>query len=261
MLRHRGLPGVAPLWQYRGAVDHAGAVVFDPLAKVPRLPACGAVLCLSGVIRGTPAALRANTDLALAALRIGAATGARRVFLASSAAVYGGSDAPLREEMAPRPLSPYGAAKAHMEAAALDQAAQAGMPVTILRIGNVAGADALLGQARDGAITLDRFADGQGPRRSYIGPGDLAAVMAALLAAGASGQDLPAILNLALPGAVAMADLVRAAGHGVAWRPAPDGALPLVALDTARLSRIVNLPEADAARIVADWQDYLTACA
>jgi nucleoside-diphosphate-sugar epimerase len=261
MLRHHGLPGVAPLWQVRDGADHRGAVVFDPLAMVPALPACAAVLCLSGVISGPPQALRANVDLALAALRIGLAAGARRVFLASSAAVYGGQGAPLTEDMAPHPLSDYGHAKARMEAEALDYAARLGLPVTILRIGNVAGADALLGQAPDAAITLDRFADGQGPRRSYIGPGDLAAVMAALLAAAAAGQALPAVLNLSLPGAVAMADLLQAAGRPFAWRAAPDCALPLVMLDTARLSGIVALPQASAARIVADWQAYRVASA
>lgn len=136
------------------------------------------------------------------------------------------------------------------------RAAQLGLALTILRIGNVAGADALLGQPTDAVITLDRFPDGQGPRRSYIGPGDLAAVMGALLSAGAEGRDLPEILNLALPGAVAMEDLLHDAGRNFAWKQAPEGALPDVTLDVSRLAQHVPLPQASAGRIMADWQAY-----
>lgn len=261
MLRHYGLAGMAPLWQFRNPVDHAGAVVFDPLeARTPQVR-CQAVLCLAGVISGTTSALQYNRYLAEAALRIGAAGGAHRVFLASSAAVYGGSASPLSEDARPQPFADYGRAKAEMEAAALGLAAELKQPITILRIGNVAGADALLGQPADAAITLDRFTDGRGPRRSYIGPRDLAFVMGALLAAGASGQDLPSVLNLALQGVVDMADLLMEAGRPFAWRPAPETALPLVALDTSRLSQIVALPIASASRIVSDWQDYARAAA
>lgn len=256
MLRHHGLDGVAPVWQYRQAVDHANAVVFDPLKESPDLGRYDTVLCLAGAISGTASALRSNRDLADAALDIGVACGAKRVFLASSAAVYGHATSPLTEDMPPQPISDYGRAKAEMEEAALSHAAQSDLPITLLRIGNVAGADALLGQASSAPISLDRFPDGQGPRRSYIGPGDLAAVMGALLRAGAAGQNLPTILNLSLPDAVEMSDLLKLAGRSFAWRPATDTALPLVVLDTSRLSQIVALPNAAPARIVEDWQSY-----
>lgn len=88
MLRHHGLDGVAPVWQYRRAVDHANAVVFDPLKESPELGRYDTVLCLAGAISGTASALRSNRDLADAALDIGVACGAKRVFLASSAAVF-----------------------------------------------------------------------------------------------------------------------------------------------------------------------------
>lgn len=266
MLRHHGLPGVTACWQFRDRVDQPGAVIFDPAAEDRFSDRLDAVLCLSGVVSGDPAALAVNSTLALAALEIGAGCGAKRVFLASSAAVYGGAALPLSEDAPRNPQNAYGHAKAMMEDAAQARAAQLGLPLTILRIGNVAGADALLGQQAQAAITLDRFADGQGPRRSYIGPQDLSAVMAALLRLGAAGGDLPLILNLALPGAVDMADLLRAAGRDFAWRDAPATALSTVVLDVARLARYVPLPTAPAthtpathliaARIVGDWQRY-----
>lgn len=259
MLRHQGLAGIAPLWQFRRASEYSDSIIFDPLKGGMPQVRCNTVLCLLGVVKGSPLDLQLNRDLAEAALRIGVASGARRVFLTSTAAVYGRAESPLSEDAPSQPLGEYGRAKVEMEDAALRLAAQINMPVTFLRIGNVAGADALLGQPESAAIILDRFADGQGPRRSYIGPRDLAAVVAALLARAAAGQDLPAILNLSLPGVVAMADLLQAAGRSFAWRPAPESALPLVALDTTRLAQIVPLPDASAMRIVADWQDYVQA--
>jgi UDP-glucose 4-epimerase len=256
MLRHHGLKGLAPVWQSRQPMACADAIVFDPLDRRSQIGHYDTVLCLAGVITGSPIALRANSALAKAAVDIGAACGAKRVFLASSAAVYGRAASPLSEDMALAPVSAYGRAKAEMEARAQTRAARLHLPVTVLRIGNVAGADALLGQPAEATITLDQFAKGQGPRRSYIGPGDLAAVLGALLRAGAAGCDLPSVLNLALSGSIAMADLLQAAGRSFAWRPAPATALPIVALNTARLSQIMPLPKASAARIVADWHAY-----
>jgi nucleoside-diphosphate-sugar epimerase len=256
MLRHHGLTSLSPVWQYRQPAACSDTLIFDPLHRPGSLGHFDTVLCLSGVISGSPAALRNNSALAEAALDIGAACGAAQVFLASTAAVYGPAPVPLSETLTLHPLSDYGRAKAEMEDRAQTRAAQLNLPVTILRIGNVAGADALLGQPVGAPITLDRFPDGQGPRRSYIGPGDLAAVLEALLRAGAAGQALPAVLNLALPGPVAMADLLRAAGRRFDWQPAPDRALPIVDLDTSRLSGLIPLPEGSASRIVADWQSF-----
>ncbi|MFP5510496.1 MAG: NAD-dependent epimerase/dehydratase family protein [Alphaproteobacteria bacterium] len=256
-----GLVGadLAPLWQMRGAVEGPEVVRFDPLGRWPALGRVDVVICLAGVIAGDAAALRVNTDLALAAVRQGARCGAGRVFLASTAAVYGRGGAGLAEDDPVVPVSRYGQAKRAMELAALAAGDEAGVPVTVLRIGNVAGADALLGglaQGRvgRGPVVLDRFADGQGPRRSYIGPGGFAAAMAGLARAAGAGCEVPACLNLALPGAVAMADLLQAAGVAFDWRAAPAGALPLVELDVGRLLRLVPLERARAGAIVAEWR-------
>lgn len=256
MLRHGWSGRITARWQARRPDGRDRTLVFDPLQSWPATGPCDVAICLAGVIRGSDAALRLNTDLALAAIEQGAARGAKRVFLASTAAVYGRADSALPESAAPNPLSPYGAAKLAMEQQGQARAAQLGLPLTVLRIGNVAGADALLGQAGTGPILLDRFADGQGPRRSYIGPLGFAAVMETLVHQVAQGDPLPPCLNLALPDAVAMADLLRAADIPLHWRPAPDAALPVVQLDVTRLAGLVPLPSARPKDIVQDWRSY-----
>lgn len=263
--------GLRPLWHERQARPSApGHLAWDLLAQpLPgawcRWAAAGTgsgpvMLCLAGVVAGDDAALAQNSALALAALEAGQAIGARHVFLCSSAAVYGSASGPQPETAVPRPCSAYGAAKLAMEHTALAwHARQAQAPgLTLLRIGNVAGADALLGGAvlRPGPVALDRFANGHGPSRSYIGPGRLAAVLARLVAMADAGgaARLPRVLNLAEPGPVAMQALLRAAALPWHWRAAPATALQAQALDLSRLARLMPLPVADPARMVAEWR-------
>lgn len=129
--------------------------------------------------------------------------------------------------------------------------AQSETAVTALRIGNVAGADAILGGWRPG-MQIDRFPDGRTPSRSYIGPVTLARVLHALCQA----DKLPPILNVAAPGAVEMGALLDAAG--LAWqpKPAPAAAIPEVRLDTNALERHVDFtPETQTpAGLVREWQ-------
>jgi UDP-glucose 4-epimerase len=128
-----------------------------------------------------------------------------------------------------------------------------GLAVCSLRIGNVAGADALLLNAAASAPHfIDRFASGGGPVRSYIGPVSLARVIAAL----ADAPDLPAVLNVAAPAPVAMADLARAAGGDWRWRPAPEGAVERLTLDCTALTRRVHFAPAEstAQEMVAQWR-------
>ncbi len=272
MLQHGWTDGITALWQVRDPHHRDASVVFDPLGPWPDLPPCDVVVCLAGVIHGCEAALGLNTALAIAAIERGAELGAKRVFLASTAAVYGRSDAALPETAVLSPLSAYGAAKVLMEEKGQLRAAALGLPLTVLRIGNVAGADTLLGQASAeqasaeqasaeqagaGQITLDRFADGQGPRRSYIGPDGFAAVIQALVHLAARGNTLPSCLNLALPDAVAMAQLLHAAQIPFAWRPAPATSLPVVHMDVTRLAQLVPLPSAKPDAIVQDWRNYI----
>lgn len=256
-----GNPGVDP------GVDLGGDLVADPLQPGAVRVALDAfdptrridtVICLAGVIRGDAAALAVNSDLAVAALDLARDVGARRVILASSAAVYGAQSGVLGEACAVRPAAPYGVAKAQMEIAAQSwQAANAPqMEVCALRIGNVAGADALLGGGPRGAgeRVLDIFADGQGPRRSYIGPRGFAQSMARVIAA----PTLPPVLNLALPGVVSMDGLLRAAGIGfVARRAAPEAIASVeLACDLAVQLGIVPRDRARAEAIIEDLRAY-----
>ncbi|MPL67382.1 hypothetical protein SDC9_13073 [bioreactor metagenome] len=247
------------VWQARRESAFAGQggplLVFDPLhepeAFAAAARACDVIVNLAGVTSGPPEALAQNTALARAALDAADAAGGRAVLLASSAAVYGaGRGGICRETDTPAPLAPYGAAKAAMEAEL------AGRPGAIwLRIGNVAGADALLGRtAPDGGRALDILADGHGPRRSFIGPQALAAALARLVRLAAAGADLPAVLNLSLAGALPMDALLAAAGETWVPRPAPEGVIPEVELDVTRAVDLGLVPEAPAraAAVVAD---------
>ena len=215
-----------------------------------------ALICLAGVTGGDPESLRDNSEVARTALQAAEAEGVPRVFLISSAAVYGRATGPLRAEAAPTPASPYGAAKADMEAAveAWRATAPSGIQAVVLRLGNVAGADALLGALRPGTVPdLHTWPDGSTPRRSYIGPRFLASVLTRL----ATLPGLPDTLNVAAPGAVEMAELLRAAGRDWTPVPAPPGAIAEVRLDTAPLARLVPLPpEAGTAEgMVGEWRE------
>ncbi len=218
----------------------------DPPGVLPR---AHAVLALWGVTRGSAEAMQANVTLADEAIAIARAIGASRVLHASSAAVYGPASGWLHEDTETAPVAAYGQSKCRMEDHVL--AAQGAVDQIVMRIGNVAGADSLFANLREGAeITLDRFADGQGPARSYIAPGDLAQVIRCLCLTASP----PRIVNVAAPAPTDMQALVRAAGAGLIWRPAPQTALQRVALDTTRLSALCPLPPhaADAEHLVSD---------
>jgi len=239
--------GVVPVWQARRDAAFAGfggpTVVFDPLGAPEALQAAvaaaDAVLLLAGPTRGTAAELGAHADLARATLQ--AARG-KPVLLASSAAVYGQpADArPCHEDDPPAPLADYGRAKLAMEAVAAEFSG-----AVILRIGNVAGADALLGvPAPPGGRVLHILPAGHAPRRAYIGPCALAKALARLVRLAVAGVALPDKLNLALPGVVGMDDLLRAAGEGWQPAPAPETVIDRLELDVTRALALGLVPEA-----------------
>jgi nucleoside-diphosphate-sugar epimerase len=226
----------APLWQQRSPDPTGAALTWDllgdPVPRDPRLQDVAGIVALAGATTGDAAALAANGALGLAAARLGGAMGVP-VLLCSSAAVYGRPSGPVSEEGPLRPATAYGEAKRTMEAAV------AGMThVTCLRIGNVAGADQLFAAMAAGPVRLDRFADGSGPRRAYVGPLSLLRIMLALLRRARTEGGLPPVLNIAAPGTVAMAEILEAAGAAWAWTPAPPAALPVLALDTGRLAAL-----------------------
>ncbi len=240
-----------PHWQARGPRPGFAAwdIVSDP---------CPAGLA-AGIVLGLAGGRRAGADetpLALATLRAARDQGARHVFLMSSAAVYGAADAPLTETSPLAPLGAYGEQKRAMELAAQDFAAQAGLRLTLLRLGNVAGFDALLGGARPGVpLLLDPVSGAMGgPLRSYIGPVSLGHVLAGLARLAAKGVALPDVLNIAAAPALRMAALLGAAGIDWHYGPENPDVLPQVVLECTRLTALLPLPDASAAAMVAEWR-------
>lgn len=238
----------AAIWQARR--DVPGHAIWDPLAgNCPFSLRDSVMLCLAGPTRGD--ALGLNAHLALAVMRAADAGGAAGVLVASSAAVYRPSDRDMAEDDAPDPQSPYGRAKAAMEAAVL---AAPGPARSVLRIGNVVGADALIGGARPGVpVVLDPVPGAEGgPLRSWIGPVTLARVLAKLCEI----RGLPPVLNVAQPGPLRMAALLSAAG--IDWRFGPENpaVVARATLDVTRLSDLSEpfLPPATADGLIAEWR-------
>ena len=217
----------------------------------PALPSGSILLNLAGQTRGDASQLAENRRAAAALGRAACQAGVAHVFHMSSAAIYRPEAALIAEDTPPYPISDYGHAKWAAEQAMSETLYGCGL--TILRLGNLAGADALLTSARNGPVALDPIS-GQpgGPERSYIGPNVLAATLTHLIMQAIAGVPMPAILNLAQHPALPMADLLMACGAD--WRfgkPRP-AAIPRVALSLARLQACASVPYATAASIVAD---------
>jgi len=247
--------------------DGRGGLSWDALDADPPPPLPGpppvAVLGFAGVTPGPAAPLHLNAALGRAAVRAAAAWGARHAFVASSAAVYGrpGAD-PVSEDAAARPESPYGRAMLEREDAVSRAAAAAGIAVTLLRIGNVAGAsEPFVSAAGRDPVVMDVFADGRGPMRSYVGPAGLARVLAGLIALAAEGRPLPRLLNLGGRAPAEMNAVLTALGRPFATRPAPPAALPRMHLDTSRLEGLCPgaAGSGAAADLVAELRSLATA--
>ena len=215
------------------------------VGRRPDVAGCQAVLDLRGMVNGR-GDVYDNISIARTALDAAADAGAGHVFLPSSAAVYGESSGVQTEDMS-APCSDYGHAKLEMER----MAAEHPHPSTCLRIGNVAGADAILGGWRPG-FSLDQLPDGSTPARSYIGPTCMARVLRDLMGL----KDLPPVLNLAAPCVVEMGSLLDFADLPWKTRPATPQTIPRVELSTARLESLVRFAPKDRTPegIVADWR-------
>jgi nucleoside-diphosphate-sugar epimerase len=204
----------------------------------------GVMVNLAGVTSGDANTLAANVDLGLAGCEAARAAGVRHVFLCSSSAVYGRGSAKqhaLGENDATHPANPYGKAKLRMEEEALEWASHPGRPgLTLLRIGNVLGADALIGGVQRGRIvTLDPVpGQPEGPMRSYIGPRGLARVLWRLAELAQAGAVLPPVLNIAAPLPVGMAELLEAGRISWQWGPDNPAVLARLVLDTTLLEAL-----------------------
>lgn len=238
-------------WQGRSA-QGPGWLPWQPGMALPRVQL---VLLLSGVTAGDAAALAQNARIAEAVGLAARAGGVGGILLASTIAVYGAALADHPDETtAPRDPGPYGQAKLEAEAAL--RRAAGPVPVTALRLGNVVGADMLGSRVAAGlSITLDRFASGRGPLRSYTSASRIARLAEALRLRQAQGGDLPDCLNVAAPVPVAMEDLLQGAGIPFDWQAAPAGALARATVDCGRLGTILPAdPVAEsAAGLAAEW--------
>ena len=194
-----------------------------------------------------------NVDFVRDLLERAANAGVAHVILASSAAVYGnGTGAPFEEDAALAPLTPYGRSKAAMEDVAHDLVARnASPPVTILRIANVAGSDALTSVARSASLegkpmSIHRFPSGKAALRSYIGPKDLFDCVSAL---SANTPDGIQTFNICAPAPVRLDALLSSyqsalfPGLTFTDEPAPDGIPEEVVLSTKKLETIISLDQ------------------
>ena len=215
------------------------------------LPKGGILLHLAGALpgRGQSGALSDNLDMAQAVLAADRQQPFDHVVFMSTVAVYAPEAGAIPETRPPAPQNDYGRAKLLAENLLADGL---GPRLTILRLANLAGADALLGGAGQDVV-LDPVA-GQtgGPLRSYIGPQMLTRVLGGLLGRIASAAPLPPILNLAQPGAVAMADLLTVSGKPWRFGPHRVGTVPLVEVDVTLLATLFPLPAASAADLWAE---------
>ncbi|WP_198672207.1 NAD-dependent epimerase/dehydratase family protein [Pseudogemmobacter bohemicus] len=186
---------------------------------------------------------------------------AHLVFL-STAAIYAPGPLPARETDPPAPANPYGAAKLEAE----HLLAGSGLALTILRLGNLAGADALLAPRDPGSvIRLDPIpGEPRGPMRSWIGPLTFARTIAALLtriageiAAGnpggkSGGEALPPILNLSQAPPLGMAELLAASDLAWDWAAPNPAVVPAAMLDNTALAKLIPLPLARPGQIIAE---------
>ncbi len=255
-----GRTDLAPRWTARsGSGDVVDPLTMSTEALTAALVGSDIILNLAGPTPrpgqdSDPAVMAAHSGLATALLAAAVAP----VVLLSSAAVYGDTPGLLSETTPPAPQSTYGHAKLAMEKIAAEWSGPT--RATVLRLGNVAGADMLLGAnvLRDGPVRLHVFPDGTTPLHSTVGPATLARLLAGILLALHRGAPVPNLMNLAAPGAVAMGDLLNAAD--LPWEPvaAPPGTIAEVTLATKRLQRFVEFSadESTATGIVRQWRTY-----
>lgn len=271
MLRQRfhrnrnAFPLLRMQWQSRSDVALKNAEPADILSwdfllgGTPEGLKADVVLCLAGAVPDRGADLALNSTLAERALYIGASIKTKYIFLVSSAAVYG--DGPFSESARVAPITAYGKAKAEMEAMAIEWVGNAGRDapnVSILRVGNVAGADALLGPGRRD-VSLETGSGEEDFRRSYIGPSRFSDIVLGLCGKAANGAKLPPVLNIALSPNVSTRALLDAAGWSYSETPVT-GHLPAdVNLDTQLLEQLGFAPRknASAEDIWADCDAYV----
>ncbi|WP_299843761.1 NAD(P)-dependent oxidoreductase [uncultured Roseovarius sp.] len=247
--------GVDLHFQSRTKLRGSNAHQWSPGQPADRLPACDTVIALWGQTAGDAEALSLNPALAGESRAVALTCGASRLLHISSAAVYGPAEH-ADEETPTAPINAYGQSKLALEmrVAGFDDPSLAH---TCLRLANVVGADSLA-PALTGTepVTLDRFEDGQGPLRSYVGARDLAEILIMMVRVPPS--DLPATLNIAAHTPISMQALATAADKEILWRRASTSAVQRVTLDTTRLAQL--LPDlhltTEADTLIEQWHQH-----
>lgn len=179
------------------------------------------------------------------------------LLIASSVAVYGSSAKIVAEQAPLRPVTPNGKTKRQLELCLT-----AADKVGFLRIGNVVGADALIGARCEGLVLDHAQGSDRGPIRSWIGPQTLAEVLGDLLALAVSGTPLPRQLNIAQEPALAMADLADADQRH--WRySARMAEVGSIRVDCRLLQATLGkaIAPAEATALVAEWRSLTAVCA
>ena len=187
------------------ALAGAGAVVhLAARASVPRS------------LEDPLATHEANATGTLRVLEAARHAGGPLVVVASSSSVYGANRVlPAREDLAPAPLSPYGASKLAAEAYALAHARSFGLPVLVFRFFNVFGPLQRAGHAYAAVVPafvsaalagepLPVHGDG-GQTRDFTYVGSVVRVLVAALRAGAGA---PGPVNLAFGERSSLLELV-----------------------------------------------------
>lgn len=209
---------------------------------------------------------RLNVDASAALLELARERGVPRFVFASTNAVTGDvGDAPISEQVPPRPLTPYGATKAAVEMLLSAYAAVYGMRTCAARFANVYGPGMLhkdsfvprLMRAAAAGRGVQVYGDGV-QLRDYVHVDD---VVEAVLLAWRTGHTGPLVIGSGT--SVSVNDLIDAARRvtgaaiPVEHVPAKDGEMPAVVLDISAARKLGYEPRHDLSSGLATvWPEF-----
>jgi len=162
-----------------GRIELIEGDVSDPDVARQAVTGCDYVLHLAAVasvqasLEDPQRVHRVNAGGTLNVLEAARQSRTRRIVMASTTALYGDHSAlPLREELEPRPLSPYAASKAAGEAYCSAFYASYGLPTVALRFFNVYGPRQDPTNPYSGVISIFANLMSQGKRPTIYGDGE-----------------------------------------------------------------------------------------
>jgi UDP-glucose 4-epimerase len=227
--------------------------VGDDAVLEPALEGIDAVVHLASQTGVTPsvenprADFQGNTQATFGVLDACRRLGVARVVFASSGAAVGEVTPPIHEEVVPRPVSPYGAAKLAGEAYCRAFAASFGMDTVALRFSNVYGPysahkkNAIPNFIKQGLLgkPIEIYGDG-GQTRDFIFVEDLCdAIRRALVAEDVGGE----VFQVATGTETSIADLAKACQRVVGgpeeirFEPARTGEVYRSSVDISKIRR------------------------